>query len=96
MLSIRNLEVSYGDYQVIRGVSMEVHVGEIVALLGPNGAGKSTILNSISGLQSAQAGVIEFDGVHIESMPSHKIVRLRLAHILERRRVFPYLTVYQN
>ena len=96
MLSIRDLEVSYGDYQVIRGVSMEVHVGEIVALLGPNGAGKSTILNSISGLQSAQAGVIEFDGVHIESMPSHKIVRLRLAHILERRRVFPYLTVYQN
>ena len=58
MLSIRDLEVSYGDYQVIRGVSMEVHVGEIVALLGPNGAGKSTILNSISGLQSAQAGGI--------------------------------------
>lgn len=75
---------------------MEVGAGEIVAILGPNGAGKSTILNAISGLRPSQAGVIEFEGTRIEGMPPHEIVRRRLSHILERRRVFPYLTVRQN
>ena len=96
MLDVYDLEVSYGDYQVLRGISMHVKRGEIVAILGPNGAGKSTVLNSISGLLPLQRGLIELEGMRIDGLPPYEIVRKRLAHILERRRVFPYLTVKQN
>ena len=96
MLRVSNIEVSYGDYQVVWGVSLEVNSGEVVGLLGPNGSGKSTIFNTISGLLKPKAGVIEFEGERIDGQPSHHIVRRGLAHILERRRVFPYLTVKQN
>ena len=96
MLKVSDIEVSFGDYQVIWGVSLEVNAGEVVSLLGPNGAGKSTILNTISGLNTPKAGTIEFDGERIDRRPPHQIVRRGLAHILERRRVFPYLTVRQN
>jgi branched-chain amino acid transport system ATP-binding protein len=96
MLKVSNLEVSYGDYQVIWGVSLEVNAGEVVSLLGPNGSGKSTIFNTISGLLMPKSGSIEFNGERIDREPSHHIVRRGLAHILERRRVFPYLTVRQN
>ncbi|MFQ5995775.1 MAG: ABC transporter ATP-binding protein [Acidiferrobacterales bacterium] len=96
MLKVSDLEVSYGDYQVVWGVSLEVTAGEIVSLLGPNGSGKSTIFNTISGLLQPKAGAIEFQTERIDRRPSHEIVRQGLAHILERRRVFPYLTVRQN
>lgn len=96
MLKVSSLEVSYGDYQVVWGVSLEVGAGEVVSLLGPNGSGKSTIFNTISGLLQPKAGTIEFEGERIDRRPSHEIVRRGLAHILERRRVFPYLTVRQN
>ncbi len=96
MLKVSNLEVSYGDYQVIWGVSLEVNEGEMVSLLGPNGSGKSTVFNTISGLLKPKSGAIEFEGSRIDREPSHDIVRRGLAHILERRRVFPYLTVRQN
>lgn len=96
MLSVSDLEVSYGDYQVIWGVSLEVTRGEVVSLLGPNGSGKSTIFNTISGLLKPKSGTIEFEGERIDQVPSYAIVRRGLAHILERRRVFPYLTVRQN
>lgn len=96
MLSVSDLEVSYGDYQVIWGVSLEVSRGEVVSLLGPNGSGKSTIFNTISGLLKPKSGAIEFEGARIDHVPSYAIVRRGLAHILERRRVFPYLTVRQN
>jgi branched-chain amino acid transport system ATP-binding protein len=96
MLKISNIEVSYGDYQVIWGVSLEVGEGEVVSLMGPNGCGKSTIFNTISGLLKPRAGTIEFMGRRIDGQPTHNIVRLGLAHILERRRVFPYLSVVQN
>ena len=96
MLKISNLEVSYGDYQVIWGVSLEVGEGEVVSLMGPNGCGKSTIFNTISGLLKPRSGTIEFMGRRIDGQPTHAIVRLGLAHILERRRVFPYLSVVQN
>ena len=96
MLKVSNIEVSYGDFQVIWGVSMEVEAGEVVSLLGPNGSGKSTILNTISGLIKPKTGAVEFDGERIDHRPSHEIVGRGLAHILERRRVFPYLTVRQN
>ena len=96
MLSVTDLEVSYGDFQVIWGVSLEVRAGEIVAVLGPNGAGKSTMLNSISGLRPAKAGRIEFKGERIEGLAPQLIVRRRLSHIMERRRVFPYMSVRKN
>ncbi len=96
MLRISDIQVSYGDYQVIWGVSLEVREGEVVSLLGPNGSGKSTVFNTISGLLKPHAGSIEFTGRRIDGQATHDIVRLGLAHILERRRVFPYLTVRQN
>ena len=96
MLKVSNIEVSYGDYQVIWGVSLEVGEGEVVSLMGPNGCGKSTILNTISGLLKPVSGSIEFVGQRIDGQATHDIVRLGLAHILERRRVFPYLSVREN
>ncbi len=96
MLKVSNIEVSYGDYQVIWGVSLEVGEGEVVSLLGPNGSGKSTVFNTISGLLKPRSGSIEFTGKHIDGQATHDIVRLGLAHILERRRVFPYLSVREN
>lgn len=96
MLKVSNIEVSYGDYQVIWGVSLEVGEGEVVSLLGPNGSGKSTVFNTISGLLKPRSGSIEFTGKRIDGQATHDIVRLGLAHILERRRVFPYLSVREN
>ena len=77
-------------------VSLEVGAGEIVALLGPNGAGKSTLLNCVSGLVPAQAGRIVVDGRRVDGLPAHARVACGLAHVLERRRLFPHLTVRQN
>ena len=96
MLKVSDLEVGYGDYQVIWGVSLEVGEGEVVSLMGPNGSGKSTIFNTISGLLKPRSGSIEFTGKRIDGKATHDIVRLGLAHILERRRVFPYLSVREN
>jgi branched-chain amino acid transport system ATP-binding protein len=96
MLEVSELEVAYGDFQVIWDVSLHVAQGEIVSVLGPNGAGKSTVLNTISGLRRSKAGRIVFKGERIDGLPPYEIVRRRLAHIMERRRVFPYLSVRQN
>ncbi len=96
MLEVRNLAVSYGDFQVLWGIDLVVHAGEVVSLLGPNGAGKSTVLNTISGLLKPREGSVTFRGVPIHTLPSHEIVSRGLVHILERRRVFPYLSVRQN
>jgi branched-chain amino acid transport system ATP-binding protein len=96
MLEVSDIQVSYGDFQVIWGVSLEVGEGEVVSLLGPNGSGKSTVFNTISGLLKPKGGRIEFRGERIDTQATHDIVRLGLAHILERRRVFPYLSVRQN
>jgi branched-chain amino acid transport system ATP-binding protein len=96
MLSVNHLDVAYDRYQVLWDVSIEVSEGEIVCILGPNGAGKSTLMNTISGLVPALSGSVEFLGVRIDDMPCHKIVPLGLSHVLERRRLFPYLSVQQN
>jgi branched-chain amino acid transport system ATP-binding protein len=96
VLRVQDLEVKYGDFQVLWGVSLAVHAGEVVCLLGPNGAGKSTILNAISGLVRPLAGRLEFCGERIDWLPTHKIVTRGVSHVLERRHVFPYLTVEKN
>ena len=96
MLRIQNLEVKYGDYQALWGVSLEVREGEVVCLLGPNGAGKSTLISAVSGLVRPLAGDIDFCGERLNGLPTHKIVTRGLSHVLEQRRLFPYLTVEKN
>ena len=96
LLRVEALEVAYGDLQVLWGVDLEVRRGEVVCILGPNGAGKSTVLNTISGLVRSQRGLVHFDGQRIDGVPTHRIVRRGLSHVLERRRVFPYLSVRSN
>ena len=96
LLNIKNIDVAYDDYQVIWNVSLNVKEGEIVALLGPNGSGKSTILNSISGLIKIRGGEIDFNNIPIHKFETYQRVGVGISHVLERRRVFPYLTVLQN
>jgi branched-chain amino acid transport system ATP-binding protein len=96
LLEVRDLEVAYGEYQVVWGVSLSVAAGESVALLGPNGSGKSTVVNTISGLLAAKAGAIRFEGASLNARPAHARAGMGIAHVLERRRVFPHLTVLQN
>ena len=89
MLSVKDLEVSYGAINAIKGISFHVDQGEIVTLIGANGAGKTTTLH-------AKAGEIVFCGVPIHHMEAHKIIRLGLSQVPEGRRVFANLTVQQN
>jgi branched-chain amino acid transport system ATP-binding protein len=96
MLRVRDLEVKYGDYQALWGVSLEVRAGEVVCLLGPNGSGKSTLVGAVSGLVPASAGDIEFNGERLNGIPTYQIVTRGLAHVLEQRRLFPYLSVEKN
>jgi branched-chain amino acid transport system ATP-binding protein len=96
LLAVEDLDVAYGDFQVLWGAAMQVGEDEIVAVLGPNGAGKSTLLNTISGLITPRAGRIRFQGKRIDGLPAHRTVGEGLAHVLERRRLFPFLTVRDN
>src|SRR4029077_12110296 len=95
-LSVEALDVAYGEFQVLWEASLHVGAGEIVALLGPNGAGKSTLVNAISGLLRPKAGSICFEGSRIDGMPAHRRSGIGIAHVLERRRLFPFLTVHDN
>jgi branched-chain amino acid transport system ATP-binding protein len=96
MLLVDNIDVFYGPVQALRGLTLQVNDGEMVALLGANGAGKTTTLRAISGLLSPAQGTVTFDGHPIGSMPAHKVVRLGLAHMPEGRELFPELTVRDN
>ncbi len=96
LLEAQGLNVLYGDYQILWDANFRAAEGEVVAVLGPNGAGKSTLMNTLSGLVRARSGQISFGGRRIDHLPPHRIVRLGLSHVLERRRLFPYLTVGQN
>jgi len=96
MLEVEGLDVAYGDFQVLWQASIRVGEGEIVAVLGPNGAGKSTLMNAVSGLLAPRAGRITFQGKRIDGLPAHRTAGEGLAHVLERRRLFPFLTVLDN
>src|SRR5206468_9741369 len=93
---VKDLAVAYADYRVLWQAAMHVGDGEIVALLGPNGAGKSTLVNTISGLLAPRGGRITFRGKRIDGLPPHRTAGEGLAHVLERRRLFPFLTVQDN
>ena len=95
LLQVCDLHVAYGGITALRGVSLDVHEGEIVSLLGANGAGKSTLLRAISGLIRWQ-GDIRFAGQDLGRLPAHCITALGLAHVPEGRGVFANLTVFEN
>ena len=96
MLEIKDLKVSYGMIQAIKGISFEVNKGEVIALIGATGAGKTTILHTITGLLNADSGSVTYEGKDITRMPGHKIVSMGIAHVPEGRRVFANMTVLQN
>lgn len=96
MLKVENLNVGYGDVQVLWDVSLEVNEGEVVALIGSNGAGKSTLLWTISGLLKPMSGRVTFDGVEIHTATSDEIVEMGITQVPQWRRLFAGLTVREN
>lgn len=95
ILSLRDVTVDYGAVRALRGVSLDVYPGEVVALLGANGAGKTTTLRAISRVEPA-GGRITFDGQDLSRLQPHQVVARGLAHSPEGRRIFPELTVAEN
>src|SRR4051794_573758 len=96
MLSLRAIDAGYDDALTLRGVSLEVERGEIVAMIGANGAGKSTTLRTICGFLRPRKGAIEFDGRTISGLTPDRIAALGLVHVPEGRRVFAELSVEEN
>ncbi len=96
ILSIRNVESFYGPIMAIRGVSLDVHRGQVVSILGANGAGKTTLMKTISGVMDPEKGSITFDGQQIQGSEPHKVVQKGIVHVPEGREVFPLLTVDEN
>jgi len=96
LLSVRQVAVRYGTYIAVHGVSIEVAEGEVVCLMGHNGSGKSSLMNAISGLVRPASGEVWFDGARIDRVPTYRLLERGLAHVLERRRLFPFMTVEEN
>ena len=96
MLEVKDLRVKYGVIEALKGVSLSVEEGQIVALIGSNGAGKTTLLQSISGIKSKEAGTVMFLGQDITKANPKTIVSDHLIQVPEGRRVFTGLTVYEN
>ena len=96
MLEVQNIDVFYGDLQVLWDVSFTVEEGEIVALVGANGSGKSTTLKAISGLLNPANGSISFLDQRLDQIPANKIIEHGVAHVPEGRRLFPEMTVREN
>jgi branched-chain amino acid transport system ATP-binding protein len=96
ILQLTNVHTYYGSIHALKGISIEVHDGEIVTLLGANGAGKSTTLRSINGLNRPREGKISFQGRDITTVAAHDIVKRGIAQSPEGRRLFPRMTVTEN
>jgi branched-chain amino acid transport system ATP-binding protein len=96
MLEVRNIDVFYGDVQVLWDVSFEVKRGEVVALIGANGAGKSTILKTISGLLRPVKGAVIFENETIDEVEPFVLIEKGIAHVPEARRLFVDMTVEEN
>jgi branched-chain amino acid transport system ATP-binding protein len=96
LLKVENLTVHYGKAIALDHVSLELNEGSIVSIVGANGAGKSTILRAISGLKPITSGNIWFNGMKMDGMQIHEIVKLGVVQIPEGRKLFPYLTVLSN
>ena len=96
LFEIKNLKVSYGGAEALKGISLEVEEGEIVTLIGSNGAGKTTTLRTISGLTTPTAGEIWFEGKRIDRISPRDVVRLGIIHVPQGRELFPYMSVSEN
>lgn len=96
MLELQEVIVSYGMIDALKGVSLSVKQGEIVALIGANGAGKSTILMAISGIVALKSGRITFENIDLTSRQAHEIVRTGISQVPEGRRIFSRMTVLEN
>ena len=96
MLEVRNLEVTYGEFAAVRGVSFDVRDGDLVTIIGANGAGKTTTLRSVMGLLRPRAGQILFEGEDITAVPAHLRARRGISLVPEGRRILPDLTVEEN
>lgn len=96
LLDLANVEAGYGAIAVLKGISLTVRTGEIVALIGANGAGKSTTLRAISRILPLRAGSVRFAGEDIGRIPAHEVVTRSLVQVPEGRRIFPRLTVLEN
>jgi len=96
MLSVRNLDLFYGDAQALSQVSLDVPKGEIVAIVGANGAGKSSLIRSIAGIEKPRGGRIVFNEREIQNQESHVVCDLGIGQVAEGRQVFPSLSVEEN
>jgi len=96
MLSVRDLDLYYGDAQALSGVSLEVPKGAIVAIVGANGAGKTSLIRAIAGIERPRSGRIEFCEKNISGWESHDICNLGIGQVAEGRQVFPSLSVLEN
>jgi branched-chain amino acid transport system ATP-binding protein len=96
MLELREVSASYGSFQALFDVTLDVRAGEAVAVIGPNGAGKTTLMRVISGMLGASRGGLAFEGKPLSGVPAHKVVPIGIAHVPENRRLFPRLTVEEN
>jgi branched-chain amino acid transport system ATP-binding protein len=96
LLTLRGVEVSYGNIPALRGIDLDVEKNEIVTLIGANGAGKTTTLRSISGLLKPRQGEITFNGVNINGVKPHVITARGISHVPEGRGIFANLTVADN
>ena len=96
MLRVRELEAFYGPSQALFGMELSIDAGEVVTLMGRNGMGKTTTVHAVMGLLEARRGVVEFEGVRVERLPSFRIARLGLGLVPEGRQIFPNLSVREN
>lgn len=96
LLEVKDIRVHYEKIEALKGVSVELEEGGMIALIGANGAGKTTLLRAISGLKRVTSGEIWFAGKRIDRVSPQEIVALGIAHVPEGRRIFPYMTVHEN
>jgi len=96
ILEVKDINVSYGNLQVLWDVNLNIEEGKLVALIGANGAGKSTLLNTITGLLNPVSGEVIFKGERIDNLPQDKIIEKGISHLPEGGRVFPDMTVKEN
>ena len=96
LLQLKNLQISYGGIQAVKGINLELYAGELVCLIGANGAGKTTTLNAIAGVLPIAAGDIHYAGDRMNTVPAHKRLRRGIALVPEGRGIFTRLTVEEN
>jgi branched-chain amino acid transport system ATP-binding protein len=96
MLELREVTVSYGMIDALKGISLKVERGEIIALIGANGAGKSTTLMAVSGVAVLRSGMVTYEGLELSGRPAHAIVQMGITQVPEGRRIFARMTVREN